>query len=55
MNRLDAALEHFHAALKELGVKQPVSRLKIWWRLRIELMKQAASYLSIRKVVPNVR
>ena len=41
MNRLDAAIVHLSAALKELGVRQPVTQPQILLRIYMELLRQA--------------
>ncbi|XP_028409625.1 adenylate cyclase type 10-like [Dendronephthya gigantea] len=41
MNRLDAAIVHLSAALKELGVRQPVTQPQILLRIYTELLRQA--------------
>ena len=46
MNRLDAALVHLYAALNELGVQQPVTRPQIFWRIYMELLRQAMRIAS---------
>lgn len=49
MNRLDAALVHLHAALRELGVSQPSTRMQVSLRIYWEL-----AHKRLREMHPNV-
>lgn len=55
MNRLDAAVVHLIKALKELGVRQPVTGFQISLRIYIELLRQAMRYLTSGSLAQNGR
>ena len=55
MNRLDAAIVHLYAALKELGVQQPVTQSQIIFRIYMELLRQAIRHLTPRVLGENGR
>ena len=55
MNRLDAAIVHLIAALKELGVRQPVTRFQISSRIYREILRQVIRYLTSGSLAQNVR
>jgi hypothetical protein len=55
MNRLDAAITHLSSALKELGIRQPVTQAQIGLRIYMELLRQAIRHLTPGNQTRSVR